>query len=78
MANLILDDFGLAALCADPQLRVPPDARAKLGTALSAHVDDLKGGAPATVVAELLEHLEKNVGACTQEWATFTRVGIEH
>eukprot|EP00959_Pyramimonas_sp_CCMP1952_P294063 6150511-Pyramimonas_sp.AAC.1 len=27
---------------------------------------------------ELLKHLEKHVGTCTQEWANFTHVGVEH
>ncbi len=76
--HLILEEFGLKSLYADPQLYVLHDTRVKLNMILSAHVDDLKGGAPKTVAMELLKHLEKHVGTCTQEWANFTHVGIEH
>ncbi|CAK0808244.1 unnamed protein product, partial [Prorocentrum cordatum] len=76
--HLILESFGLEALYADPQLYVLHDTSVKLNMILSAHVDDLKGGAPKTVAMEFLKHLEKHVGTCTQEWANFTHVGIEH
>ena len=45
---------------------------------LSAHVDDLKGGACKADALRFLAHLEKHVGKCKQEWECFTHVGIEH
>ena len=45
---------------------------------LSTHVDDLKGAAKRSDAESLLQHLEKMVGNCTQDWKEFTHTGIEH
>ena len=41
-----------------------PNTFPKLETILSAHVDDLKGGATPAVATEILEYLEAHFGKC--------------
>ena len=62
----LLASFGLASLYADPQLYAAHEA-GKCRMILSAHVDDLKGGARKCDAMRLLAHLEKHVGKCKQE-----------
>ena len=45
---------------------------------LSAHVDDLKGGAPRKIAEELLSYLNKAVGECKANWIEFVHTGIQH
>ena len=73
----LLASFGLSSLYADPQLYAAHQS-GKCQMILSAHVDDLKGGARKCDALRLLAHLEKHVGKCKQEWENFTHVGIEH
>ena len=75
--HAILTSFGLSSIFADPQLYVRHE-RSVLKMILSAHVDDLKGGARKSDALRLLAHLEKEVGEYKQEWESFTHVGIEH
>ena len=89
---MILTDFGLVASFTDPQLyfmHEPPHTKQttsdehpalppSLKMVLSTHVDDLKGSAPKKTALALLEHLQKHVGECKQEWDNFTHTGIEH
>ena len=81
--HLIQEGFGLVSVYADPQLYVKhvkesTGKSTRPAMLLSAHVDDLKGGAKKKDAMALLDHLEKHVGNCTQQWADFTHVGIEH
>ena len=45
---------------------------------LSAHVDDLKGGAPKPLVDKLRKHLEAEFGPCKAEFNNFVHTGIQH
>ena len=48
----------------------------KLLCILSAHVDDLKGGAPRKIAEELLAFLNKAFGECKANWIEFVHTGI--
>ncbi len=50
----------------------------QLSIILSAHVDDLKGGARKEVALKLLKLLEDKFGPCKNEWKTFTHTGVCH
>ena len=65
--HMILTQFEMNSLYADPQLYVK-HLNNKLKMILSAHVDDLKGGAPREEAMRLLKHLEAHVVNCTQQW----------
>ena len=66
-------------LVADGAVYVSHDERSKkLNAILSAHVDDLKGGAKRQVALDLKRHLEKHVGECKWQEGTFLHTGIEH
>ena len=45
---------------------------------LSAHVDDLKGGAPRKIAEELLSYLNEAFGECKANWIEFVHTGIQH
>ena len=75
--HLLLSTFDLVSLYADPQLYTRHEKN-QLQMILSAHVDDLKGGAPKKLALKLLSHLEAQIGTCKQQWENFMHVGIEH
>ena len=50
----------------------------KLELIISAHVDDLKGGATPDVAKKFLEYLESHFGKCKAEYTKFTHTRIEH
>ena len=55
------------------------DTRIKqLRLILSAHVDDLKGGARKAVAQDLLQYLEKHFGTCKAEFKCFIHTGVYH
>ena len=55
------------------------DTRIKqLRLILSAHVDDLKGGARKAVAQDLLQYLEKHFGTCKAEYKSFIHTGVHH
>jgi len=45
---------------------------------LSAHVDDLKGGARRSDAENFLQFLESKFGKCKAEYVKFTHTGVEH
>ena len=87
----VLCQWGLSQAVSDTQIYLrhhPSDKprepvntgaeRRSLLMILSTHVDDLKGAAKRSDAESLLQHLEKTVGNCTQDWKEFTHTGIEH
>jgi len=87
----VLCQWGLSQAVSDTQIYLrhhPSDIprepvhtgaeRRSLLMILSTHVDDLKGAAKRSDAESLLQHLEKTVGNCIQDWKEFTRTGIEH
>ena len=53
-------------------------SRKKLRMIVSAHVDDLKGGASKKDAENFLAFLNKKFGTCKSEWNKFAHTGVEH
>ena len=57
---------------------IVPNRFPKLTAIISAHVDDLKGGATPADAKLFLEYLESKFGKCSADYQKFTHTGIEH
>ena len=55
-----------------------PNKFPKLDIILSAHVDDLKGGATPEGAKSFLEYLESHFGKCKADFHNFAHTGMEH
>ena len=61
----------------DPQLYLKHRSGSLVGV-VSAHVDDLKGGAEEKVRLELIEHLTRRFGKLTEMYGSFEHCGVQH